>query len=244
MKIIFLGTSHGFCEDGMYCSSTAVTVKGRTYLVDAGAPVTGLLQKHGISPGSVRAIFLTHNHGDHNFGLPEFVIQMNGGYFKKQYPNAHVEIYVPDLWLYEQTLQGDVHTPVTDLKIYEEGLIYQDDLIRVSAFRTEHDRFTYGFLLEAENKRVVFSGDMKGRFPDYPAVLTQTDVDVAIVESAHARYTKPEVLERLKQTRTRFFLVNHYYPAQNPPEVLEEFAEQTKDRFETILARDGDTFLL
>ncbi len=49
MKITFLGTSHGFCEKNQFCSSAVVTVGGRHYIIDAGAPITGLLKTYGMA---------------------------------------------------------------------------------------------------------------------------------------------------------------------------------------------------
>lgn len=244
MKITFLGTGHGTAEKNRFCSSAAVTVKGATYLIDAGAPVSLLLQNHGIHPGKVRAAFITHNHLDHCYGLLEFAVSMSGFHNRKA-PNAHAEIFIPsDPNFYHQFLLGHDHTAQIDVKVYEEGLVYEDELIRVTAFRTAHCDFAYGFLVEAEGKRVVFTGDMSGDLHDYPTVLTETDVDVAVVESAHARYSNPKIADILGKTRTRHMLLNHYYDGCNSPESIEAFAEQMSDRFDVTLTQDGETFLV
>ena len=242
MKITFLGTSHGYCEEDRFCSSAALTVGNTTYLIDAGAPITGLMLKHKLPLDSVRAIFLTHKHPDHWFGLHEFAYQMNNHYYKKKYPTAHFEIYASEVEPFEQLLGSCAHTPISDLKLYTEGLFYEDENIRVTAFPTEHIPNAFGFLIEAEGKKIAFSGDLKGGYSLYPSTLTETDLDVAVVESAHAKYTDPEVFEKLSRTRTKRFLINHYFHGKNPPEVIEEFAARTRDRFETILTHDGDVF--
>ena len=244
MKITFLGTGHGTAEKNRFCSSAAVTVKGATYLIDAGAPVSLLLQQHGIHPGKVRAVFVTHNHADHYYGLTEFSISMSG-YHNRIAPDAHADIFVPaDPDFYHRFLLGHDHTKQIDVKVYEEGLVYEDDLVRITAFPTAHANPSYGFLVEAEGKRVVFTGDMSGRLTDYPKVLTETDVDVAVVETAHARFEKPEIVEILEKTRTRHMLLNHNYEGSNPPEVIEEFIVKMQDKFDVTMAQDGATFLV
>ena len=39
MKITFLGTSHGYAEANRFQSSALVEVRGKSYIIDAGAPV-------------------------------------------------------------------------------------------------------------------------------------------------------------------------------------------------------------
>ncbi|MBR2353742.1 MAG: MBL fold metallo-hydrolase [Clostridia bacterium] len=244
MKITFLGTGHGTAEKNRFCSSAVVTVKGKSYLVDAGAPVSLLMQKKGIHPGTVKAVFITHNHADHYYGLCEFAISMSG-FHNRLVPDAHAEVFVPaDPDFYHRFMLGHDHTNQINVNVYEEGLVYKDELVRVTSFRTEHCNPSYGFLFEAEGKRVVFTGDMSGSLKDYPTVLTETDVDVAVVEAAHARYAKPEIQEILKKTRTRHMLINHVYEGSNPPEAIADFVVQMQDYFDVTLTQDDDVFLV
>ena len=182
MKLTFLGTGSGVCENSRFCSAAAITVKGVTYVIDAGAPIATLLQTKGIKLETVKAVFITHNHGDHISGLPEFVIQLNC-HHARFFPGAHADIYVPDARPHQHTLWGCAHTAITDLKEYGEGLVYEDELIRITSFKTNHMEYSFGFLVEAEGKRVVFSGDFAGDLSDYPKVLTEADNDIAVVEA-------------------------------------------------------------
>ena len=243
MKITFLGTSHGVCEKNRFCSATAVTIKGVTYVIDAGAPISTLLQAKGIKLQTVKALFITHNHGDHIGSLPEFVIQLNC-HHKLFFPGAHVDIYVPDMREHEHTVWGCAHTAITDFKVYSEGVIFEDENIRVTAFRTMHTPASFGFLVEAEGKRIVFSGDIASDLSDYPEELTEHENDVVIVEAAHPRLNKPENMAVFAKTKTRHYLINHYSSARNPQSYVDEFVAAMGDRFEVTLLEDGDTFLL
>ena len=243
MKITFLGTGSGVCENSRFCSAAAVTVKGVTYVIDAGAPISTLLQTKGIRLETVKALFITHNHGDHISGLPEFVIQLNC-HHARFFPGAHVDIYVPDARPHQHTLWGCAHTAITDLKEYGEGLVYEDELIRITSFRTNHTESSFGFLVEAEGKRVVFSGDFAGDLSDYPKVLTEADNDIAVVEAGHPRLNKPENIAIFKKTRARHILINHYSESRNPQSYIDEFIAEMGDRFEITLTEDGDVFLL
>ena len=65
MKLKFLGTSHGVPAADRYCSSLMVETGGKTFIIDAGAPLIDLLLRNQKKPSDVSAIFTTHAHGDH-----------------------------------------------------------------------------------------------------------------------------------------------------------------------------------
>jgi ribonuclease BN (tRNA processing enzyme) len=71
VKIAFLGTGAAFSLERY---NGAVVLDGRL-LLDAGAPLLPHMHRLGIDPGGIRAVFLTHFHGDHVLGLPTFLVQ-------------------------------------------------------------------------------------------------------------------------------------------------------------------------
>jgi hypothetical protein len=75
--------------------------------------------------------------------------------------------------------------------------------------------------------------------PDYPKVITESDVDLVVTEGAHTRLNKPEVMELLKSSRTKTLVITHRYDQVNPDGAVAELVEYTKDRFETVLAYDN-----
>lgn len=71
--------------------------------------------------------------------------------------------------------------PVTD------GELYRDESICVRAYRTRHTDSSYAYLLEAEGKRVLFSGDLSRNGPqeDFPVSVLEQPLELAVCESAH-----------------------------------------------------------
>ncbi|RLI37267.1 hypothetical protein DRO55_01765 [Candidatus Bathyarchaeota archaeon] len=90
-----------------------------------------------------------------------------------------------------------------------EGEFYNDERVRVSALRNTHlrDGFSYSFLLEAEGKRLVYSGDLRSISELYP--LLDDETDLAIVECAH--FEPEELFTALKGKAIRRLIVNHIH---------------------------------
>ena len=67
------------------------------------------------------------------------------------------------------------------------GLVYEDDTVRVTAYQTKHIEQSYAFLVEAEGKRVLFSGDLwpDGHGADFPLEVLDKPLDLAVCEAGH-----------------------------------------------------------
>ena len=255
MKITFLGTSHGITEKNQFCSSALISTGGKHYLVDAGAPVLTLLKNHDIPLEDVAGVFITHSHHDHFMGLCTLTQQINefGQFSKVSFP-----VYVPDEEDYHRMFAfifgdptfhgrleyrnyGGLTDPFGDRARRVSAVIFDDGNLKVTAIPVDHFVNAHAFLLEAEGRRVVFTGDLVEGMPDYPAVITETetDLDVVVTEGAHTRLNKPEVMAMLKSSRTKRLVITHRYTHVNPDEAVAELMEYCKDAFETVLAYDN-----
>ena len=72
MELQFLGTSSGTPSRARNVSGLALRATGSKhwYLVDCGEGTQHRILRTNYSPMSLRAIFITHIHGDHCYGLP------------------------------------------------------------------------------------------------------------------------------------------------------------------------------
>ena len=253
MKITFLGTSHGITEKNAFCSSALISTGGKHYLVDAGAPVLTLLKNHDIPLTDVAGVFITHSHHDHFMGLCPLTQQINEFH---QFKDVSFPVYVPDTEDYHRmfafifgdpafhgrlayTVYGGLTDPFGDRDRRTSAVIFDDGNLKVTAIPVDHYQNAHAFLLEAEGKRVVFTGDLLEDMPDYPKVITETDVDLVVTEGAHTKLCKPEIMEKLKQSRTKTLVITHRYDRVNSDEAVAELAAYTEDRFETLAAYDG-----
>ena len=72
-ELLVLGSSCGLPTKARFTSAYALTVAGKLFLLDCGAPVSNLLYKYGLDPLDVQAMFLSHWHMDHVAGLGLFM---------------------------------------------------------------------------------------------------------------------------------------------------------------------------
>ena len=215
MLITFLGTSHGVPAADRYCSCTMIDVGGRLYFIDAGAPLIDILLRRGVDLSAVKTIFTTHIHGDHVNGLPALTDLFNW-YFKE----TSVDIYLTEqrgidaIRGYLSVVEGPLDEQRLRYHVMTPSTVYDDGVIRVTPFPTRHmgDRPAFSYLVEAEGKKVMFSGDLSPRLTgdDFPAYTLGSEVDLLVCEMAH--FGVSEVTPWLERCQAKKVLFNHVFP--------------------------------
>ena len=256
MKITFLGTSHGITEKGAFCSSALVTAGDARYLVDVGAPVDTLLANLDVPLRDLRGAFITHPHQDHYVGLAQltYTVEDFGRFLDVAFPvlaPEGIDFGALNVFLWGDP-RGHERYRVEDppprrvrFEVYpdapaEGSLIFDDGVLRVTAYPVRHIPHSHAFLLEAEGKRIVFTGDLSRDLSDYPRVATETPVDLVVTEAAHVRLDDPDTPEILGKSRTPVLVVSHRAPGRNPIESVEKLAARIAP-IKVIAAFDGMT---
>lgn len=142
-----LGTASAKPSAGRQQSAQALSVHGRSFLIDCGEGVQARLQECRISPLRIEAIFISHIHGDHVFGLPGLLSTM--GMLGRTQP---LNIYAPSnfgpllrffLSYYGEGLSFEIrHIP---LGMKAPDVVYSTKSMEVSAFPLNHGIDTFGF---------------------------------------------------------------------------------------------------
>lgn len=237
MRFTFIGTSHGVPEPNRQCSCILVTVGKNRYLIDIGCDAVPALVNRNIDLKDVKGIFISHPHGDHANGIFAFAELAN--WFAT---DANPAILFPidgvkeilDQWM---RMMGGNHDPrPLDVRKYEAGVIFDDGLLKVTAVPTKHCNDSHAFLLEAEGKRVVYTGDMAGTVEDFPYDTVKGGTDFLICESAH--FSTLKYTEILKDLPIKQVAITHHF-APN-----EHFVEAKKalKPLPMTLAYDGMEF--
>ena len=246
MKIRFLGTSHGIPTADRFCSSTMIEVNGAVYVIDAGGPLLDMLLRAGKTLTDVKGVFITHAHADHMAGLYGFLDTVNW-YYKQ----ASMKIFMPEQKacdLLTDLLEFVGNRKVDENRIcwelVEEGMFYKDENIKITAYLTAHlkkfGRPSFAYLVEAEGKKVVFTGDMSQWFEedDYPKAATLQETDVVICEFAH--FTAEQIESYMEKTKTKQFWFNHIGLSKNFDRFVAIKGMEKKFSYPVYIACDGD----
>lgn len=243
MKITFLGTSHGVPAADRCCACTMLEVNGATYFIDAGAPLIDILLRRGTDLNTIRALFTTHLHGDHVNGVLAFADLINW-YFK----TARAQIWLTEeegVSLFKQLItltEGmAIDEARVDFRTEKPGLFYEDENLRVTAIPTQHmayaSRPSYALLLEAEGKRVLFTGDLSQNLDkgDFPACAMSEPIDLMVMEMAH--FGVKEAAPCLEKCTAKQLYVQHVFPLDKYPQIE---ALSGKYGYPIFTPRDGD----
>ena len=188
MIIHTLGTGHGDSTHSRLNSSTVYeTADGMLYLIDAGAPVEALIRRKALKLRNLRAVFVTHMHDDHAGGLTGLLKQTHKYPDERTFP---LTIHLPEenaitaLKLWYAAVHENPDVPEFEYRVTDDGLVFEDDYVRVCAIRTCHLRtkgrnegdpcsFAYDLYFKKESLRVLHTGDLHATYVDFPAVSAE-----------------------------------------------------------------------
>lgn len=266
MRIYTLGTSHGDSTADRFNSSTVYeTADGALYLVDAGAPCEALMRRKGLSIVNLKAVFLTHMHDDHTGGLTSVVKQVRKYAGLRPSP---LKLFFPekDAIAPFNAWMNCSHYGVTESEALfeptEDGEIYDDGILRVSAIRTRHLRindnpdgepcsFAYVLDFYKENVRVLHTGDLYGDFSDFPKIALEERFDACLCEATHYfPETAVPVFMKAKIGRLIFTHIperwsNRVDDAWNVERGEQKLLDYYADLpYKACVAHDGDEFVI
>lgn len=174
-RLILLGTKGGprVGGDGRMNPSTLLMINGAPYVVDFGYGASRQLVRAGVPLNTLRYLFITHHHSDHNLeygsvlyngwatGLrtrvdawgPPGLEKMTQSFF--EYMKFDIETRIEDEG------RPDLRKLVFAHDFDKPGPVMQNEDVKVSAAIVRHPpiRYAYAYRFDAKDRSVVISGD-------------------------------------------------------------------------------------
>ena len=196
-RLILLGTAGGPTpKPNRAAPAQVIVVDGRSYVVDCGNGVARQMILANLRLGSIKAVFLTHQHSDHSADYGNLLLLAWASDLA-----SRVDTYGPPP-IAEMTRQflalndADIRTRIVDEgrpplaplivphEIRDAGLVMQDESVRVTAALVEHPpvlpAFAYRF--DCPDRSIVISGDTR---PSRALVELARGADVLVHEVMH-----------------------------------------------------------
>lgn len=210
MKLYVFGTCSGTEPyPGRHHCAFAIEINDNLFWFDAGEGCSYTAHLMGVDLMKLRKVVISHPHLDHVLGLDSLfrvVRKLDGLHHNIR--NTDIDLYIPYLRTWEgiyQTICG-MEDSFTDrfsihAQEYGDGLLFEDCGLRVTALHNHHLPHedgtpwrSFGFLIEGEGKRIVYTGDTGGVY-DYEPLLDRCNL--LITETGH--HHPPEVARELKE---------------------------------------------
>lgn len=175
-RLILLGTGGGPTpKPNRAAPAQVIVINGQSYVIDCGNGVARQIVLAGLKLGSIRNVFLTHHHSDHNADYGNLLLLAWGSDL------AHrVDTYGPPplAKMTEQFLalnDYDIRTriadegrpPLKDLIFPHEfstpGVVFEDENVKVTAALVEHPPVTpaFAYRFDCPDRSIVISGDTR-----------------------------------------------------------------------------------
>jgi ribonuclease BN (tRNA processing enzyme) len=174
-RLILLGTKGGpaVVAEGRRNPSTLLLINGTPYVVDCGYGTSRQLLAAGVPLGTLRYLFFTHHHSDHNldYGPTVYNAWIRGMITRLDaYGPPGLEKMTQNFFQY---MEFDIETRIVDEgrpdprelvfahDFDKPGIVLQNDDVKVTAALVRHPpiKHAYAFRFDTRDRSVVISGD-------------------------------------------------------------------------------------
>lgn len=254
-EMLFFGTCSGTEPiKGMHHCAWAIKKSDGYYWFDAGENCSRTAHLMGENLRNVKNIFISHPHLDHIGGLMNLIAVIRKLFSRdKAIREEPLGLFVPkmDLWkylrLYFQTGEPDIENRFKiNAKEISDGLIFEDENVRVEAFSNKHmdhsygdEKISYSFRITIDGKVIVFSGDVKNL--DEVDKVVGEGCDFLIMETGH--HDADDIIDYTETHNVDVLLFNHHgrYIIGNREEAEEKAKASSK---KTIILKDKDRIMV
>ena len=260
-RLILLGTAGGPTpKPSRAAPANAVIVDGRTYVVDCGNGVARQLALAGVPLTSIRHVFITHHHSDHDADYGNLLLLAWGDALRtpvdtwgppplSRMTRLFLEMNQADIDVRER---NEGRPPLGPLihphEVRGDGEVMRDDRVRVTAARVEHPLvpLAFAYRFDCPDRSIVFSGDTH---KSATLVRLARGADVLVHEALYLpaapgapgsalrkhivdSHTTVEDAGRVAQEAgVKTLVLSHFVPSENPPVTDQEWLAGARVHF-------------
>lgn len=189
-SVKILGTGSASPLKERHHSAQLVTVNAASYLVDCGEGTQYRLVEEHANLGKIRAIFISHLHGDHYLGLVGLVSTMallgRKSALKIFAPTGLLEIVTVQFYVSKTVLDFDLQ--ICELKNKEIETVFEDEHLVVKAFPMIHGVASYGFRMEEKSGLLRLKKDKIAGLSVEEMIMLKSGQDI-LDEHGHVKYS-------------------------------------------------------
>jgi ribonuclease BN (tRNA processing enzyme) len=197
-RLVLLGTGGGprVTAKGRAKPATLIVAGGVPYVIDCGDGVALQLARAGVALDTLRYVFITHHHSDHNLDYGNLIYDAWAAGLRKP-----VDTYGPppiqaitDAWF--QLNRFDIETRISDegrvdlrklVTVHQfdkDGEVMRNEYVKVTAARVRHPPIdsAYAYRFDCADRSIVISGDTA--YAPSLAALAK-GADVLVCEAMH-----------------------------------------------------------
>ena len=152
LVLTIIGNNSAIPAFGRHPTAQVLQTDNDSFLIDCGEGTQTQLTKYKIRRSKITAIFISHLHGDHYFGLIGLITSMS--LLGRTQP---LNIYGPTALEQIINLQLSVANTTLSFPLYfysltEEKVIFDNNKITIECFRVQHRIECWGFLFNEKKK--------------------------------------------------------------------------------------------
>ncbi len=168
LKILVLGSGNAFGQGNQFQSCHYIEFEEKyKILLDCGPTILQSLQAAEINIDDLKYLLISHLHGDHIAGIPFLLLHYKfilhrvnnplliiGPYGLTEQLENLIKGNYPDALTKEDNLYQ-----VQELQLQEEKFLW--DKIKIESFEAHHIPNAFGYVLQKDQLKVIYSGDNK-----------------------------------------------------------------------------------
>jgi ribonuclease BN (tRNA processing enzyme) len=218
-RVVFLGTGDAFSAGGRFQAAYLVQDSEGSMLLDCGSATLTSMNRHGLTPGSIDTVLLSHFHGDHFAGLPFLFLHYTYAEPRREPlrivgpPEVEERVMLLCRAMYPDSAAEKLPFELQFIEVRPgKELILNGRAIE--CFPVPHmDRSpSYGYRLRSKDWKIVYSGDT-GWTEGLPAHTEGADLFICECSFFETRYAMhldyPRIIENLERFGAKRIVLTH-----------------------------------